>query len=250
MTAPARLEEADRQRAQALKALTRPGARLTEDGPGRYAVRTSADRRRRPTCTIAPDAFARLAREGALTPAGEGAWTLSRAAAAAAARPCPDLAARPGVLPGVREVMQPDGTLAPRAANLGESPLDWLARRRGADGAPLLSPQERAAGERLRADYLAAGALGRTTMDWTAAPRGSAPRGPAAAPAEGRLFARDRLYAALEAIGPGLREIVERVCLAESTLEAAERALGHPRRSGRSLLKVGLQRAAAFYGIG
>lgn len=248
MTAPALHEAVEREARQALTALARPHARLLEEGAGRYAVRTSADRRRRPPCVIGADAFAALCRDGALSPAGQGAWVLARGAPAPRREQA--RAGRPGVLPGVRAVMQPDGSLQDRAANLGESPLDWLARRKDAQGNPLLSRREHAAGERLRADCHAAGALGPAVMDWTAPPRGSTPRGPAPAPAEARLFARERLHAALSAVGPGLKEMVERVCLAESTLEAAERALGHPRRSGRALLKLGLQRAADFYGLG
>jgi hypothetical protein len=54
----------------------------------------------------------------------------------------------------------------------------------------------------------------------------------------------------LEAVGPGLREILEHVCFAGSALEAAERGLGLPRRSGKMVLKLALQRLAAHYGIG
>lgn len=249
MTAPAMHEQAARECERALKALARPAARLTQEAPDRYAVRASADRRRRPILSLGADAFAALCREGALSPAGEAAWKLARAAPSVSAGTA-GAAGRPGVLPGMRSVIGPDGEMEDRAANLGESPLDWLARRKDAAGRPLLTRTEHAAGERLRADYHAAGALGPAVMDWSAPPRGSAARAPAAAPAEIRVVARERLHAALAAVGPGLREMVERVCLAEATLEAAERALGHPRRSGRALLKLGLQRAAAFYGLG
>lgn len=230
--------------------MSRPGARLIEE-MGRYAVRTSADRRRRPVCTLGQDGFAALARAGALKPIGEGVWTLTTAA--------PDLTdstdsfpspGRPGFLEGERLVVEADGTVAARRANLGESPLAWLGRRKDGAGQPWLGPAELAAGERLREDLRRAGRVGRLTMDWSAGPRDRNPRGPGEEPAGHARDAKDRLHAALEAAGPGLREIVERVCLAEASLESAERALGHPRRSGKTLLKLGLQRIATFYGIG
>lgn len=143
-----------------------------------------------------------------------------------------------------------DGELRPRRVNLGESPLAWLARRKGADGRPWLTAAEAAAGERLREDLHAAGSLGRMTMDWSAGPRDRTARGPGAEPGGRARAAKDRLHGALAAAGPGLADMVERVCLAEASLEAAERALGHPRRSGKTLLKLGLQRVAVFYGIG
>lgn len=238
------LEGVEAQRRRLRRALFRPGARVVEQA-GRYVVRTGADGRRRAACTVDLEAFTALAREGALAPAGEGAWRLARTAA-----PEDDACgARPGLWLGEREIVDADGTMVKRRANLGESPLDWLARRRTADGRPLLTPAEHAAGERLRADFHAAGVTSGLTIDWSAPPRGFTPRGPDSAPGERARFARDRLLRALDAAGPGLREIVERVCLAESSLEAAERALGHPRRSGKTLLKLGLQRVAAVYGI-
>ena len=71
-----------------------------------------------------------------------------------------------------------------------------------------------------------------------------------AEPAERARAAKDRIARALGAAGPGLREMLERVCLAGSALEAAERGLGLPRRSGKTVLKLALQRLAAHYGLG
>lgn len=220
---------------------------MTEEALG-YAVRCGSDRRRRAECVIDQAVFATLANAGVLKPAGEGCWTLARGA--------PSLDDTHGqtapaqTLEGERLVAEADGSLVRRRANLGESPLGWLSRRKGADGKPLLTAFEAAAGERLREDFHRAGCPGRLTMDWDAGPRGSSPRGPGVDPHLKARAAKDRLQAALDAAGPGLRDILERVCLAEASLEAAERALGHPRRSGKALLKMGLQRVAAFYGLG
>jgi DNA-directed RNA polymerase specialized sigma24 family protein len=86
-------------------------------------------------------------------------------------------------------------------------------------------------------------------MAWAAGPRARGGRGPGQEPAERARAAKDRIARALEAVGPGLREILEHVCFAGSALEAAERGLGLPRRSGKTVLKLALQRLAAHYGI-
>ena len=57
------------------------------------------------------------------------------------------------------------------------------------------------------------------------------------------------MAAALQAVGPGLREMLEHVCLRGSALEAAERGLGLPARAGKTVLKLALQRLAAHYRI-
>src|SRR5581483_3213520 len=48
-----------------------------------------------------------------------------------------------------------------------ESPLTWLASRRGRGGRPLVAPHQLAAGERLRADFTSAQMMPHVTMNWT-----------------------------------------------------------------------------------
>ena len=147
-------------------------------------------------------------------------------------------------------VAEPDGRLTPRSANLGESPIAWLARRKDPSGRPWLTSAEVAAGERLREEFYRAGSVGRLTMNWNANPGRGAGGGPRVDPAEQGRAAKDRIAAALTAAGPGLREILERVCLIGSALDAAERDLGLPRRSGKTVLKLALARLAQHYGMG
>lgn len=238
--------EAERLAARAAAALARPGAWL-EAAAGAYSVRQGPDRRRRPAISFGEAAFAVLAREPGLKPRPAGGWSL---AAPPKARVAEGLAARPGVLLGEKTVMEADGRLATRAANLGESPVAWLARRRDSQGRPWLSPVQVAAAERLREDFARAGMIGRMTMSWDAGPKAKGGRGPGAEPAEQARAAKDRLGRALDAMGPGLKEIVEQVCLKDSAIDAAERALDLPRRAAKTLLRLALDRLAAHYRMG
>ena len=68
-------------------------------------------------------------------------------------------------------------------------------------------------------------------------------------PAEGPGDARVRVAKALEALGPGLSDIVFRVCCFLEGLETAEKRLGWSARSGKVVLKIALERLAKHYGI-
>ncbi|WP_408033949.1 DUF6456 domain-containing protein [Thermaurantiacus tibetensis] len=128
------------------------------------------------------------------------------------------------------------------AVNLDESPLSWLHRRKFIDDRQL------AAGERLRRDHHLARLDARVTMRWDlAAPADSAaPRG-ADAQILGSLAARARFHAAMEAVGPGLADILWRVVCAGEGLEPAEKGLGWPVRSGKLVLGMALERLARHY---
>ena len=79
--------------------------------------------------------------------------------------------------------------------NEAESPLVWLARRKGSDGAMLIDSVQLQAGERLRADFTRAQLMPRTTSNWTA-PVASAARssgGGAAAMTDAMVAARQRV---------------------------------------------------------
>lgn len=151
--------------------------------------------------------------------------------------------------PGVRLVAREDGSIAPIKVNLGESPLGWLARRKGADGAPFLTPEEVEAGERLREDYEAAQMGPRVAQDWDnfLAPLGRSAR--PSAPAEGPAAARERLARAVADLGPGLADAALRACCFLEGLEATERRMGWSARSGKVVLKIALQRLALHYGL-
>lgn len=231
---------------RAARLLARPGAVIEAASLG-YAVRFGPQRRRRPMLVLDEAAFQVLVGMARLRPRAQGGWTLAPAPPPPPPKPPPG---RPGVIDGERVIEEPK--LGPVAfkANLGESPLAWLARRRDGKGRPWLTPVEAAAGERLRDDFQRAGSIGRLTMNWDGAPRVDGGRGPSLDPAERARLAKDRIARALEAAGPGLRGILEQVCLAGTALQAAERALGLPRRAGKTVLKLALQRLVAHYHMG
>jgi hypothetical protein len=228
--------EARRLAERAMRLLSRPGAVIAAEGLG-YGVRLGPSRRRSVMLTLDEAAFRMLAREATLKPRPQGGWTMT-------ARPEPVLP--PPGRPGVIDVEVSLSDTGPVRRNLGESPIAWLARRRDAAGRAWLTPVEAAAAERLREEFESLGSLGRVTMRWDQTPR--APRGrPGLAPAERDHATRERIAKALAAVGPGLREMLERVCLMGSALEAAERSLKLPRRAGKTVLKLALQRLAQHY---
>ena len=111
-------------------------APLEAEGEG-YRLRTGPDRRRRPLMTLTEAQFLLLVAEPGLKPRPQGGWIAAASIARAAPPP-----GRPGVVLGERVVVEPDGVRATRVANLGESPIAWLARRRDASGQPWLGHQQ------------------------------------------------------------------------------------------------------------
>lgn len=86
------------------------------------------------------------------------------------------------------------GQAAAVTVNDAESPLAWLARRKGRDGRPMIEPVQLAAGERLRSDFTFAQLVSRMTVDW-ASPigRSGGAAGRPDAMAETVVAARQRL---------------------------------------------------------
>ncbi len=155
---------------------------------------------------------------------------------------------------GERRVMARDGSGETRLRyNLAESPLTVLGRKRDRAGQPYLTAELIEAGERLREDFELAQMGPRVTQNWESflTPRDGGSTGPAAivGGAEGPAAARDRVHAALTELGPGLSDVAFRVCCFLEGLETAEKRLGWSARSGKIVLRIALQRLAAFYGI-
>jgi hypothetical protein len=138
---------------------------------------------------------------------------------------------------------------APVLCNEGESPLAWLARRKDRAGTPFLSPALVEAGERFRRDATQAQLLQRVTANWEAAltsERHGAGRTPISDIA---LDARSRLSRACDSVGPDLAGLLIDVCGYLKGLEIVENERGWPRRSGKVVLKIALDRLSRHYGL-
>ena len=129
-----------------------------------------------------------------------------------------------------------------------ESPLAWLARRRGRDGRALVEPHQLQAGERLRAEFTRAHLMPRTTSNWSS-PIASGRRGDRAGSAtETMIAARQRVHLALDAVGPEFSGLLLDVCCFLKGLEEIERERGWPLRSAKVVLQLALDRLARHFG--
>lgn len=134
---------------------------------------------------------------------------------------------------------------APRSVtvNLAESPLGWLLAR------GMIGIRQYDAGERLRGDWERAQLGPRITMCWDAPPTGKVARGAPdiSDPTDAQLSSRRRFEAAVEAVGPGLSDILWRIVCAGEGMRDSETALGWPARAGRVVLGLALDRLADYY---
>ena len=186
------------ERARSL--LDRPGAWLDQSGAA-YPLRLGGDRRGRVVLTLDETAFRALIERPGLRRRDGGGW-LPRPTPACNTSLSPGLApspppGRPGLIEGERAVMEADGRVSTRRANLGESPVAWLARRKDASGRPWLSPAEVAAGERLRHEAEIALSGPSLTMRWDALPRAGGGSSARVEPTDRALSAGARVEAAL-----------------------------------------------------
>lgn len=132
-----------------------------------------------------------------------------------------------------------------------ESPLAWLARRRGRNGRALIEPHQLQADERLRGDFTCARLMPRTTSNW-GSPIASGRRGAgerAATATEAMIAARQRVHRALDAAGPEFGGLLLDVCCFLKRLEDIERERAWPVRSAKVVLQLALDRLARHYGF-
>ncbi len=135
-----------------------------------------------------------------------------------------------------------------------ESPLGWLARRKGRDGKPMVSATQYAAGERLRRDFSRANLNPKVTMDWSMVLSACTDRHRGAGPgvvvmSEAVASAREQVNHALAEVGPELSSILVDVCCHLKGLEVSEQQAGWPRRSGKVILLLALTSLARHYGL-
>ncbi|RKE72541.1 DUF6456 domain-containing protein [Pseudorhodoplanes sinuspersici] len=130
-----------------------------------------------------------------------------------------------------------------------ESPLVWLARRKGTDGRPLIEPHQLQAGERLRAEFTAAQMMPRTTSNWHAPIAGRRRDGHAGEHMTDHMVAaRQRMRHALDAAGPEFSGLLLDVCCFLKKLDEVERERRWPARSAKVVLQLALERLARHFG--
>ena len=133
--------------------------------------------------------------------------------------------------------------------NVAESPIVMLGRKRDKDGRPYLDSDLIRVAERLREDFELAQMGPRVAQNWerflTAGDRGSFRSDSGLA--EGPRAARERVLLALEDLGPGLGDVVLRVCCFVEGIETTERHMGWAARSGKIVLRIALQRLKRHY---
>ena len=149
---------------------------------------------------------------------------------------------------GVAVVQTASGTQTV-LANLAESPLAQLVRRKTREGRPFLSEREFQAGERLRADYTRGRIMPRLGANWVASVASGrrVGGGGLADLTDAALSARQRVDDAIEAVGPELSGVLIDVCCFLKGLELIETERGWPVRSAKIVLKTALGVLARHY---
>lgn len=147
----------------------------------------------------------------------------------------------------VRDLMTETG-VTQVLVNDSESPLAWLARRKGRDGRAMIGPDQFIAGERLRADFTRGHLTPRVTSSWTGIGR-TRGAGGGGDMTDLIVASRQRVRQALEACGPEFSGLLLDVCCFLRGLEDVERERGWPSRSAKVVLQLALDRLARHYGL-
>lgn len=147
-----------------------------------------------------------------------------------------------------RKIMADEG-VARVLVNDGESPLAWLARRKGRDGRAMIDENQFVAGEKLRADFTRGHLTPRVTSNWSSLGGVRGGGGGAGEMTDLIVAARQRVRLALQACGPELAGVLMDVCCFLRGLEDVERERGWPARSAKVVLQLALDRLACHYGL-
>ena len=144
------------------------------------------------------------------------------------------------------------GEMETNLVNDASTPLGWLARRRDKQGEPMISALQFEAGERLARDFQFAGLQARITSSWappgTSGQKRSAP-GTGIEISDNRLAAQQRVRNMVADLGPELGGLLLDICCYQKGLRDVEAARHWPRRSGKVILQIALDRLIDHYGM-
>jgi hypothetical protein len=124
--------------------------------------------------------------------------------------------------------------------NATATPLAALARSRDRSGAPWLTVEALAAGERLARDFHYAALQPRVTQSYGPRTADKPRAGTVADLSDSVVAARLRVAAAADAMGPDLSGVALDVCCFEKGLETVERERAWPARSAKLMLRTAL----------
>jgi hypothetical protein len=230
-----------------MKRLARDNARLypRNGGAAGYGVWIGSDKRRRPLARLGEVEMRQALAAGVVEPGADG-FRLSEDGRSQLRRQqaetdCPH--AEQHRLMATRKILDPEGVLASAQFNLNENPLcRWRHH---------FSRDEINASTRFRADYSHATMSQRVTRSWsTTALQGcSAGRQSVDDARASTIAAKQRVQAALNCLGKGMGQVVMAICIEEENMSALERCFGWVERSGKSFLKMALQRLVEHYKI-
>ncbi len=217
----------------------------TQGGCVTYAAYPGGDRRCRPVSWISKDVFREWLAAGIVIAKGKGyevaPGVIARHAGAGHGAAQRTLQ--------TESVSGEDGVFRPAQMNLNtRSGFRALAQRLDKSGEPFLSACELEAGERFSADWARANYGRSPTQDYMHAGSDRSFSNSAETAAIAAIDSRNRLNTAIAYVGPGLSRAVISICGKDMGLEQMEKAEGWARRSGRTVLKLALQRLAEFYG--
>jgi len=213
-----------------------------------YAAYPHGDRRRRPVCWLNDIQFKSLRADGVINLKSGGyhiAYSFIRRQKSALQDKAHAAQHRDFV---DRDIYTPDRVKRQARFNTNSSPLRRLARIKDGAGQPLLTTAEIEAGERFASDYhfSALGTL--ATQNYMSTGSGTTYSGDQDTLSVQKLDARNRVMSVIGELGGGLDRAVIAVCVNELTLERLEQTENWVKKSGRTILKLGLQRLVKFYG--
>lgn len=129
--------------------------------------------------------------------------------------------------------------------NRDESALARLARMKKPDGTPFLDAAQVNAGERLAAEIMRAGMVPGITMRWDATGATGDAR---LNPTDLMVASRQRVEAALDAVGQEFAGLLLDVLAFAKGIEQVERERHWPSRAGKIIVSLALTRLALHYG--